>query len=514
MKSHSKVRFSKRPRSNQKSKPVPVTQDDYYLEAIEFEEQAERWLLSDIKKTLRFYMKAFEMYELGLTAPQSTDKCTYNILYNKTRLLLQLYSDYMANNGYINVLQYINLDDIPGVENILKPINEIIERFETVLQNYRSMDIWDLQSNLLTSYLFLIEDHDKYGLNGGQIMDLTSKFFTLSHELILHQLESIDNGGNIMEYDKVLNDEDFNAFESINGDISEIESKDGFGIKINKDHSYIEDLVEVSDEITPESLTDVIIICLKFNQALLEIMVEAKLETGDQLLNVIQLNYLEDITSKQLCRVSDIIKSHKAILNCKISDINLAMYAVKGIQIFYSNPDVKNLTTYLEANPDPRIDLVDLYLVKIDIFELVIDYIRDEFFDMKWDFCTQLNHLLTSTRNELGNKRKNIMASHNQIELANLSNVIFQLCDVIITAASNELRRYDIKVKKNGSIVTVDNVQSILLKNAKTLLTNAQIISEKSCGMQETIVDKLKRNYIYNEAKNKLALLVSNEKLS
>lgn len=106
------------------------------------------------------------------------------------------------------------------------------------------------------------------------------------------------------------------------------------------------------------------------------------------------------------------------------------------------------------------------------------------------------------------------MASHNQIEFANLSNVVFQLCDVTITAASNELRRYDIRVKKNGSTATVDNVQSILLKNAKTLLTNAQIISEKSCGMQETIVDKLKRNYIYNEAKNKLALLVSNEELS
>ena len=519
--SYSKTRFSKKSKHKQKNKPNPVTQDDYYLEAIDFEEQAERWLLSDIKKSLRFYMKAFQMYEIGLTAPQSTDKGTYNILYNETRLLLQLYSDYMANNGYINLLQYITLDDIPNVEVILKPINEIIERFETVLQNYQSMDTWDLQSNLLTSYLLLIENYDKYHLNSGQIMDLANKFFTLSHELVLHQLESIGNGGNVVGNNTVLYGEDSNAFISIDdekvnytGDTLEMESRDGFGIKINKQHSNKEELVEVSDEITPESLFDVIMMCLKFNQALLEIMIDTKLGTGDQLLNVIQLNYLEDITNKQILTVDDIIETHKEVLTFKISDINLARYAVKGVQLLYSDPNVENLITYLETNPDPHISLVDLYLVKIDLFELAIDYVPDDLLDLKWNLCTQLNHLLTSTRNELNGKRKNLMVSHDQFELANLSNVVFQLCDVTIAAASNELRRYNIKARMNESTANLCNVQSILLKNVKTLLTNAQVIAEKSCGMQETIVDKLKRNYIYNEAKDKLAALPTNEKLT
>lgn len=517
MKSHSKIKFSKKSKTKQKNKPVPVTQDDYYLEAIDFEEQAERWLLSDIKKTLRFYMKAFEMYEIGLTAPQPSDKCTYNILYNETRLLLQLYSDYMANNGYINILQYINLDDIPGLESILKPINVIIERFETVLQNYHSIDTWDLQSNLLTCYLSLIENYDRYGLNSEHIMDVINKFFTLSHQLILHQLETIDNGEYIIGNDEHLNEDDTSGFIPINdndnddknNNISEVNSRNGFGIKLNINHSNREELVEVSDQITPESLTDVIIMCMKFSQALLEIMVDSKLGTGDKILNVVQLNYLEEVINKQLLSLDDIIESHPIVFSSRISDINLAKYAIKGIQLLYSDPEVVNLISFLETVPDPDINLIDLYLVKIDIFELAVDYISDDLLDMKWKFCTQLNHLLTTTRNELSAKRKDVLVSHDQNKLAHLSTLVFQLCDVTITAASNELRRYNIKAKMNGSNTTLDNVQVLLLKNARTLLTNAQTISEKSCGMQETILDKLKRNYIFNEAKSKLSALTA-----
>lgn len=45
------------------------------------------------------------------------------------------------------------------------------------------------------------------------------------------------------------------------------------------------------------------------------------------------------------------------------------------------------------------------------------------------------------------------------------------------------------------------------MKNANVFLNNAVAISSKQCGLQETIIDKLKRNYIHNQAKERLLFL-------
>ncbi|CAL9733067.1 hypothetical protein MOUN0_O12640 [Monosporozyma unispora] len=513
MKSNTRIRFPKKSKFKQHNKPQPTTQDDFYLEAIDFEEQAERWLLSDIKKTLRFYLKAYEMYEAGLSAPQATEKCTYNILYNETRLLLQIHYDYIANNGYINILQYLNLDDISGVETILKTLPEIILRFEIVLNKYGNVDTWDLQSNLLISYLSLIENYDKWELPSDQIIELANKFTTLSHNLILYQIneleknEAVINQGSESENDSFIRDtldEDSNT------------GKDGSGVATNDNNSNDNgELMEVSDDLTPESLSEVLVTCLKFNQSLLEIMIQSKFETNEEerLLNVVQLNYLEDFVNKQLMSLDGIIKS-QAHIGLNMNDIKLVGYAITGIKLLYSNANEQDLESHLSQGAPittPEISPVDFDLVKIDILDTAVDCVPDDSLAVKWKLCTQLNTILTETRNKLTTLRQSIMTSHNQAEIAKLSHTVFQLCDVIISSSSNELERYQIKSITPASTTeekeSTIKVQTILLKNARTLLINAQTISKKSCGMQETIVDKLKRNYIYNDAKNRITTL-------
>lgn len=504
-----RIRFPKKSKGKQHNKPQPINQDDFYLEAIEFEEQAERWLLSDIKKTLRFYLKAYEMYEMGLVAPEPNEKCTYNILYNETRLLLQLHYDYMENNGYINILQYLNLDDVDGVENILKTLPEIIERFEIVLNKYETaIDTWDLQSNLLSSYLSLIENYDKYGLSGEQILQVVNKFATLSQNLILYQINETEKNNEAMKDDGNGIDDSSFTRDSLDENNANI-SNDGSGVDINNNHSNDNgELMEVSDDVTSETLSEVLVNCLKFNQSLLEIMIESKFEQ-EQVLNIVQLNYLDDFVNKQLMSLNDIIES-QAHLGLNMNDIKLVSYAITGIKLLYGNSNEQDLETYLSYPIPvtiPNIDEIDYNLVKIDIIEVAINCVPDDLIDMKWKLCTQLNVILTETRNKLTALRQSIIASHDQSDKSKLSHVVFQLCDVTITAASNELQRYQIKATTSNEDPSASKTQAILLKNAKTLLTNAQIISEKSCGMQETIVDKLKRNYIFIDAKNRIATL-------
>lgn len=55
------------------------TADDYLSQGVELEEAAEKWRGGDSKKSARFYVKAIDAYEAGLTLfPRSFD-----LLYNK-----------------------------------------------------------------------------------------------------------------------------------------------------------------------------------------------------------------------------------------------------------------------------------------------------------------------------------------------------------------------------------------------------------------------------------------------
>ena len=96
----------------------------------------------------------------------------------------------------------------------------------------------------------------------------------------------------------------------------------------------------------------------------------------------------------------------------------------------------------------------------------------------------------------------------NQILNEQLSHVTFQLCDVLVNSSDNELRRYAIK-RSSGLQQTPEEARTleILMKNANVFLSNAVAISSKPCGLQETIIDKLKRNYIHNQAKERLFFL-------
>ena len=175
-------------------KQVLVSEDDFYEDATAKEEQAERWALSDIKKTIRFYLMAYNSYQLGLATPDSTITGSYHIYYNQTRLLLKMHSDYIANDGEINVLQYVNMSDLGDVSVLFLPLADIIQRFELTVTKFANICSWDLYFNLLICYLSRLEE-DYEELGGEEILKLFEKFVELAQRLIklhLQELESWD----------------------------------------------------------------------------------------------------------------------------------------------------------------------------------------------------------------------------------------------------------------------------------------------------------------------------------
>lgn len=514
--------FSKSNKHKKEQKAL-ITQEDFYLAAIDCEEQADRWLLSDIKKCLRFYLKALEHYENGLTALDSTQEGKYNIYYNETRLFLQIYTDYLANNGYINILQYVKMDDMPDLSNLVLSLPQIIQRFEIVYETFPEQRTWDLQFNLLTCYLTLIESLDDtvsptVAMEGAEILTLTNKYIEIFQHLVNYLLQELQNWSENAEQDSDDTDTELQR-DTLDEDAMQV-TRDGSGIRTNGPVQPPAEVMDVSEQVTPSSLTEVLANSLKFNHALMELVIESKISNEKnvetKILNPIQINFLEDTTNKFYLQLCDIIGSISAAIPLDLKEIGLAKTLIEGLNIissgtFESLQDfVLQTVSFTDLLNEKDVQgKIDLSLIRVDIVEFAILCLNDYSSDASWKLSGLLTKVLTEARTLLTDYRNQILFLKNQTLNEQLSHVVFQLCDVLVNSSDNELRRYAIKESTEKSQKTPGGAHTlnILMKNANVFLNNAVAISSKQCGLQETIIDKLKRNYIHNQAKERLLFL-------
>ncbi|CCH58906.1 hypothetical protein TBLA_0B00630 [Henningerozyma blattae CBS 6284] len=504
---------------NSKQSPLantPVSQQDLFIKATEYEEQAERWFLSDIKKTLRNYLLAYEFYEKALQSNCSPSiECTYNILYNQTRLLLQIHNDYIATaNGTINVLQYINMKDMPDISILIQhTLPELITKFESIHSTFPQLVGWDLEFNLIVCYLQLIESSNK------DILPITDKFIQLFHHSIKFQLDELH------ELENILQDHESSSSTSLQRDTIDNNDPlkyDGSGIRTNPQNNTDIDqtsseLMEVSDQITYQTLTDTIVYGYKYISTIMELLIESRLDDSHEL-TIIQYNYLQDLINMFQLQLNDIVlTTSNQLSQTQLQEIIINRLPLEGLNLIatdnidalqdFSNDNfqINDLSTL-----SPQ-QFVDLLMNKIDVINFAISCSEDnQSFELQWNLCNIMNNLLNSSKSHLTALKDAI--SKSPLLADKLSNVVFQLCTIYLNTSENEIRRRNLKQRqlnetKNDDTTTIIKTITILNKNARTLLTNSIAIAQRSCGLQEYILDKLKRNHIYLECRNALSQL-------
>ncbi|QLQ79427.1 hypothetical protein HG537_0C00740 [Torulaspora globosa] len=486
-----------------------VSQDDFYVEATEYEEQAERWLLSDIKKALRFYVLALDMYEKALNAPEATSRRSYNILYNETRLFLQIYTDYLANNGYINLLQYVRLDDVPGASKLALPLTVIVDRFEQVYERFPDERTWDLDTNLLTCYLTLMESNETYNLSGEQIVGLATKFIDLSQRSLKFQLAELS------AWEEFMPQTEGSIETSAEASGTELNSGDGSGVISHRDQLEATESVEVADQVTAQVLSETITNGFSFIQNAMEVIIEGRLgESGPSAINSVQLNYLEDMVKKFGAQLVDIYTTACETLPLDRKDIEIAIEANRGIQLIATG-DLDSLQNYVsEALIVPETS-IELLLAKVDVLNFAVSCIANSSdLQTQWQVCSLLNKLLVEVAKKIAKAKIDLKSVKLHSGGSQTSQLVFQQCDVLVASSDNELRRWTIKAEELKCLPqdtgNERKTMEILMKNAKTFLLNASKIAQQPGGLEETIVEKLKRNYIYGQAQARLSLIDEN----
>ncbi|QLL32551.1 hypothetical protein HG536_0D00730 [Torulaspora globosa] len=489
---------------NKLGKRPLVSQDDFYVEATEYEEQAERWLLSDIKKTLRFYVLALDMYEKALNAPEATSRRSYNILYNETRLFLQIYTDYLANNGYINLLQYVRLDDVPEASKLALPLTVIVDRFEQVYQRFPNERTWDLDTNLLTCYLTLMESSETYKLSGEEIVALTTKFVDLCQRSLKFQLAELS------AWEEFRPEADGSLETSSVADGTESSLGDGSGVISYPSRLEATESVEVADQVTAQVLSETIANGFSFIQNAMELIFEGRLsEFSENTINSVQLNYLEDMVKKFGAQLVDVYTTACETLPLDRKEIEIAIEANRGIQLI-ANGDLDSLQTYVSETLTVPETATELLLAKVDVLNFAVSCISNSHdLQTQWQVCSLLNKLLVEVAKRIAKTRVDSKSIHS--ESSQRSQLVFQQCDVLIASSDNELRRWAIRAEELKSLPqdagNKRRTMEILMKNAKTFLVNASKIAQQPGGLEETIIEKLKRNYIFGQAQTRLSLI-------
>ncbi|CEP64630.1 uncharacterized protein LALA0_S12e03312g [Lachancea lanzarotensis] len=484
-------------RSNGPQKKVLVTQDDFYDDAVAKEEQAERWALSDIKKTIRQYLLAFESYERGLNAAEATLSGSCHIYYNQTRLLLKMHTDFIANDGHINILQYVNLSDLGDLTVLFQPLGSITERFELAFAKFGDICSWDLHFNLLTCYYSRIENFET--VPGQEVLHVFEKFRTLSQKLIELHVQELE------------------TWDVANADgLSNVESYEDTAKGPDQERDQEPEAVEMQDEITVWTLIDTLAVSYRCIAAVLELFIESSSGTLDTL-NAVQADWLSNNAQEYKSQLDNFLANttHIHEESADTGELKLAIWSIEALRIA-TDDGFEGLKTLIADLPNEDTGRL---LIAVDVLHLAGQPSRGTANSQLWAIYTEIGRVLRIVDSQLAAKRQDITSGRLKHIENELSPTVFHLCDVLINRSDNELFRYMIKTSSTDTSTSYDGssdpnaakTAAVLLKNAQVLLKNAKAISQQSCGFREYISDKLKRNYIYKQAEDRLEFIESHK---
>ncbi|CCE64291.1 hypothetical protein TPHA_0H00820 [Tetrapisispora phaffii CBS 4417] len=443
--------FNINSKKNKKRREL-TTQQDYYLEGIDYEQQGERWIHSDIRKSLTNYLSAFMTYEKGISLFKGNGdrKCEYDIKFNMTRISLVIYSEYICNDYGMNLLKYIDLENSTlDLNKIVIPLPDIIKNFENVYTEYHDVKTWDFDYNLITSYLSYIENEEMYeNISMEELDSITEKMLMILNELIVTiQQETIQYNEAIASIEQKSNEEEMN---------------DNSFKKEEKIEDESDEYMEVSDTVTNDTLPEVLCIGYKYIIGVFErgIFNNEKVNQLYSALNTIEVHDAKVAESESMIELSK--------LKEQINGMGLYSHA------FETQEEYLN-----------RLSKVDITTTTL-VIEFFISTIGDDDVSNKWKLCTQLNKIYNE---QLKNNGLQIM---------------YKLL-LMLNLLENEIER----CKLSAFLKMNEKTTHILEKNCLTMKNNIIKLCDMPSSvdkLNENIIKKLQRQYIKDQATELLSM--------
>ncbi|KAH3674483.1 hypothetical protein WICMUC_003321 [Wickerhamomyces mucosus] len=431
---------------------------NFYLQAIEEEESGDRFKLSDLTKSLRFYESSYQSYLESIKLEVTIDN-TYNLY----RLIYDVYSGFTGNSFSLRELNLTNFDVLKyNLPQIKKLYDLKLPYFKTV-ERVEFGKIYDFQYNLVLINLELIEnfDSDEIKLLEKGYDGLIREIIEEINEILEYQLEELQK-----LLDHIALEENEN--EDGNGD----NSKPPAGFEEGQE----EEEFDMIEQVTPDVILDTLIQAYKMINAVLENTANLReLTTTRDSLEPFK-NKLDEITKK----ITDLPYERNEE---SINEIKLLNHSI--ISLFYDNEEAF-IIHWKNIYVDDSIALKSSFVDSLSNFKKFNNI----------DNISVLNQV-SQTFKEIEILLKDKIQNNPQV--LELSDYLIRLIEIFTNRSDIELTKFN--YTKNE--VNLTNSLNIL-KTALNYLNNV------NCGLRETLINKLIKKRLKRQLVLRILILQEN----
>ncbi|ONH68760.1 hypothetical protein BON22_1352 [Cyberlindnera fabianii] len=434
--------------------------------AISLEEQGDRWIISDLSKTLRFYQQAYDAYQIAATSVGEVDAW-----YNYLRLLYHVHVTYKD-------VPPVVLTSVEGCIVHHMSLMDVKREYERVINGmFNGWLNWECGFNEALICLEMLEDEI---VPRDKLLSVVEESVVLVKKVLDYQLSELDSFIKRMEN----NDENESSYEPTQQEEEEETETD-------EQEEY-----QMFEQVTPESVMETITTGYKIVQAAFEYC-----DDREQI-NVL-LQGLTSFIQDTLKPSADLIiskfdpESHpndSLQLNIDKDDIvqlRLTEWCIQALLI----SDFTQFSTHWSQCPVPI--STDRHLAEADSLENFMSLGKHNSEEI-WSIIARINQCLKSAQEllkiELDEQRAN--------KTAEVSPKVSKIVQVLINRADDELIRSELKDYEPS----VKNSQ-VLRQNSINLLKSGLNTSQSNVGLRETVGDKLKREKLRRECIVRLVLL-------
>ncbi|KAL6454151.1 hypothetical protein SBY92_003610 [Candida maltosa Xu316] len=462
-------KLSKKAESSKAS--TPTTASEFLEQGSIDEESGDRWLGSDLAKSLRFYDKAY----LNYAQATRLDGSLIDAYYNASRLLLHVYqivkkvpesnSIIMENKLILNIAQ-----------NAGQVSNDLLYNYAIV-----NLEWLELQKeDDLVSFDSLIEVYKKISGIFEQLLKQQTEELTR----FVQDLENID---------------------------SETSSLNTVGQNDNSNPSPTqEELISEDGVIQPTDLFETVLSAYKLIQVIFENASSNDIIPSLNQLVLSLLDVNDTISHKLITNYSEASHITEMVSNISSSQINeLKLIKLNIVGLMETDP-IKVIDMWT-SDQEVTNDVAEKYMIASDNLQSLLDrndinltainnHGNESDKDVFWKILTFQNNMLKKAQELVNNQMQT--EKKNNLQSYELGSLIGQLSEIIIARADIEVQR--------SSIVdypTSVNNHQVLFNNSKNLLKNAMNIANLNGGLRERIIEKIHREQCKLEAVFRLCLL-------
>lgn len=436
-----------------------LTSSDYLEEGTENEEIGDRWIISDLSKSIRFYQKAYDNYVKSI----ELDSSNFDSIYNLNRLIFHVY----LNFNSLSAKNFQNIDGCFILDFDITSIKLQYDKYLKLVEN--DPKNWEFFYNLVLINTEIIED-----VEVEQIEALAEQSITLCYKIFEYQLSELDLFIRKLEGEEVTTPEDTT------------EENDEFNVK---------------QQIIPDVVLDSVIVGMRLIQSVYDRC------------NYEQLSYFRVKFSDFLQRLVEVFEllfgkfspnradsgeesDDKYGLNLSVEEVVEFKLVNKMIESnfvmsfpelvsYWNSVDISTSSKYL-IQTDSLLNFKERNLSRLT---------QDEVYVINSELSSNLKKAYEIVKTELGKEQKEKSSSK-------ISKLVYKLCEILIKRSDFEFE----KLRLDQCELSVKNGE-VIKQNVVNLLKSCNNLSKTNCGLREVVIDRLNRESVQRECVARLILL-------